>query len=155
MDLLSGNAVGKGRNASEVWCEDSSGIKNLRLKYKRKQEFQTGAKAKLSGIPASLWLGGNYVNERCCLDSDGNENIVFILDIYAIRRYNLQRQRKHIKLDRSTRRRDIFPVEFIRMRRRDRRREDFSCRLKNPLFFYSSITWISRKSKSIESTKLS
>ena len=23
--------------------------------------------------------------------------------------------------------RDIFPVEFIRMKRRDRRREDFSC----------------------------
>ena len=54
MDLLSGNAVGKGRNASEVWGEDSRRIKNLRLKYKKKQEVQTDAKAKLSGISASL-----------------------------------------------------------------------------------------------------
>ncbi len=30
MDLLSGNAVGKGRNTSEVWGEDCRGIKNLR-----------------------------------------------------------------------------------------------------------------------------
>ena len=78
----------KGRNASEVWGEDSRRIKNLRLKYKKKQEVQTDAKAKLSGISASFYLDRNDVRMRCCLDCDKNKNIVFILDIYAIRRYN-------------------------------------------------------------------
>ena len=47
----------KGRNASEVWGEDSRRIKNLRLKYKKKQEVQIDAK--MSKIPASLGFGWN------------------------------------------------------------------------------------------------